>query len=348
MYLRTIYLHHFRCYREASYTFSPGINVIFGPNARGKTSLLEAIHFLMTGRSFRTSQIEDLVQIGTSGFYLEAIFVKNEIEQTLKVYCEGKHRKVLYNNTVCPSLGSLLGLLQGVVVTPDDVSLVKGAPTQRRHFLDLQIAQIDPLYMHHLLRYNRAMKQRNTLLRAKSFATLESWEHEMANSAAYIVKQRHRATCDLEANGRTLYRLLSGETEDLNLNYKTNAGAGDDLDLLRKYHFDHFLKLRRREAEIGSTLVGPHKDDLTIGIGQKEARFFASEGQQRSCVAALRFAEWMRLNQLADDTPLMLMDDVGVSLDSSRRDRLMSHVKTLGQVFLTSTQELEANMKYEI
>lgn len=345
MLLRKIYLHHFRCYSEASFEFSSGVNVICGPNAKGKTSLLEAIYLLMTGRSFRTSQNEDLIRIGASGFYLEAHFVKHEIEQILKMHWNGKERKIILNNTPCSSSG-LFGILQGVVVTPDDVSLVKGAPSQRRHFLDMQIAQIDPLYVHHLLRYNRAIRQRNALLRSKNFSTLESWEHEMANSAAYLVRQRHQAIEELQAKGVEIYRVLSGEQDELQLNYKTGAPVSESVEGLRKYYMEQFKKLRKREAELGCTLIGPQKDDVTIAIGQKEARFFASEGQQRSCVAALRLAEWMRLHSLADEMPLMLIDDVGMSLDSVRRERLMGYMETLGQVFLTSTHELSITSRH--
>lgn len=342
MYLKSIYLNNFRCHKESFFEFCPGINTIYGPNARGKTTVLEAIHLLITGRSFRTSQISDLIGIGAPGFYLEANFIKHGIEQQIKFSCNGKEKSIYHNSTPCTSIASLLGLLQGVVITPDDASLVKGSPNIRRHFLDLQIAQTDPLYVHHLGRYNRAMRQRNTLLRAKSGTTINSWEHEMANSAAYLVQQRQKAIHELQNSSRGLHKALSGETEELELIYKTGltSSAGMELPLLKQFYMDQYHKLRYREMLLGSTLTGPHKDDLTISIGQKEVRFFASEGQQRSCVAALRLAEWERLNMLANEPPLMLIDDVGVSLDSIRRDRLLNQVQYLGQVFLTATQEL--------
>jgi DNA replication and repair protein RecF len=340
MLLRTLYLKNFRCYEEASFDFCSGINTICGANAQGKTSLLEAIYFLSTGRSFRTSQASDLIRLDASSFNLQATFIKNDVEQSLKIFFDGKERKILYNSTICPSSTSLLGLLQGVVVTPDDVTLVKGSPLIRRHFLDLQMAQSDPLYVHHLTRYNRAMRQRNALLRAKNSATLESWEHEMANAAAYLTHQRTKTINSLQHNGKKMYMALSGEAEELGLGYKTSAPKEEGIDKLRQYYVELLRRLRPREIIYGCTLAGPQKDDLTISIGEKEARFFASEGQQRSCVAALRLAEWERLSALANEAPLMLIDDVGVSLDSTRRGRLLEHLQNLGQVFLTATQEL--------
>lgn len=340
MFLRRLYLHNFRCYSEAVFEFCPGINTICGANALGKTTILEAIQFLITGNSFRAAQAADMIAIGSSAFYIEADFIKHGVDQKLRISCNGKDRKIVYNNTSCNSTSSLLGLLQGVVITPDDVALVKGSPQIRRQFLDLQIAQIDPLYIHHLTRYYRAMRQRNALLKAKNMTALDSWEHEMANSAAYLTKERLRTSEDLQTSASNLHKELTGRPEDLGLIYKTSAPTGESIDGLRNYYIDLLQRLRPRELILGCTLSGPHKDDLLIAIGEKEARFFASEGQQRSCVAALHMAEWQRLNAFADETPLMLIDDVGMSLDNTRRDRLIAHACQLGQVFLTTTQEL--------
>lgn len=343
MHLRTLHLHDFRLYEDAFFEFSPKMNVIRGPNARGKTSLLEAIYFLMTGRSFRTSQVNDLIRQGASSFSLNALFVKNGIEQNLSFYYNGKIRKVTHNATTYSTSIGLLGLLQGAIVHPDDASIVKGGPGGRRHLLDLQLAQIDPLYIHHLTRYERAMRQRNHLLRAKSTAAIESWEYEMANAAAYVVRQRAGAVLDLQEEGKSLYSCICGGTEELSLTYKAH-GTGDSMPLgtdeLRQLFCSQYQRHRRREMDIGATLTGPHRDDMVIALGAKEARAFASEGQQRSCLVALRLAEWRRLKALSYETPLMLIDDLGMSLDLSRRSQLIEHFKSLEQVFVTTTEEI--------
>lgn len=350
MHLRALYLHNFRIYEEALYEFCPKINVISGANARGKTSILEAIYFLMTGRSFRTAQASDMIRHGASGFYIEASFIKHDIEQTLRVSCSGKDRRIVYNNTQYASLSNLFGLLQGAVIHPDDAAIVKGAPEIRRHLLDVQIAQVNPLYVHHITRYHRAMKQRNYLLRTKTASTIESWEQEMAISAAYIVHQRMLTIEDLQHQSQRLYSLIGGGNDSLALTYKSQGivrnGLAVDMDILklRSYYLEQYCKQRQREMELGITLTGPHKDDLFIGLNSNpnaiEARFFASEGQQRSCVAALRLAEWERLKAMSCEMPIMLIDDVGMSLDHSRRMRLFEHLPSLEQVFLTTTEEL--------
>lgn len=340
MYLRSLYLHNFRSYGEAFFEFSPGINVVFGPNASGKTTLLEAIYFLIAGRSFRMAQTSDLIRQGAARFHIEACFVKNDLEQRLKISSNGLERRILYNSTVYPNFTSLLGLLKGIVLCPDDAALIKGGPAVRRHYLDLQIAQVDPLYVHHLTRFNRAMRQRNHLLRTKNLTAIESWEYEMAHSAAYLVKQRVLAVGELRAACQRLYEILAGQQISFSVAYKTSAPSEGSLDTLQQYYTQRFHSHRSREIQLGYTLNGPHKDDLTIEIDSREARFFGSEGQQRSGVAALRLAEWERIRERGEDIPIMLIDDVGTSLDETRKAYLLKHVQNLGQVFLSSNHEL--------
>lgn len=338
MHLRSLYLHRFRNYEEAFIEFSPEFNLICGPNAQGKTNVLEAIHYLMMGQSFRTKQGQKLIKHGSSSFYLEAVFIKHGIEQTLRLSFDGKERRMIYNSTSLPTVSSLIGLVQGVVLTPDDVQLIKGAPALRRQFLDIQIAQADPWYVYHLTRYHRAMRHRNQLLKIRELATIESWEHEMSQSAAYLTKQRYHTIQALQFQCEQKHPLLTGETSTFELIYKTSSPLLE-LEEGRQFFLVQFAKNRIREMALGYTLIGPHKDDLVITIGGKEVGCFASEGQQRSCVTTLHLAEWHRLQQASELPPLFLIDDVGMGLDTNRKERLIAELSQLGQVFLTTTEE---------
>ncbi len=340
MQLLSLFLKNFRFYDQVFFEFCPAINVICGSNACGKTTLLEAIYFLIAGRSFRGAQMGELIRHGEQNFFLEARFIKNGLEQSLKIYSSDSQRKILYNSTEYPSFSSLLGLLQGIVLSPDDIGLIKKAPATRRHYLDMQLAQVDPLYVHHLMRYSKAMRHRNHLLRTKQPNATTCWELEMAQSAAYVTRQRAAAVGDLTALGEPLHASLSGETAPLALAYKTTHPESMDIDARKQLYVKQYNKDRSREMHLGMTLTGPHRDDLTIALNQRDARFFASEGQQRSCVAALRFAEWERVRRLGEEMPLMLIDDFGTNLDEGRRQRLLSQIQTMGQVFATSTHEL--------
>lgn len=340
MNLRSLFLQNFRLYEEALFRFSPSINIICGENAKGKTALLEALYVLMTGHSFRPVHSSELIRKGASSFYLEACFVRHEIEQTLKFWCNGKERKIIYNHTPCPSSTSLFGLLKGVVYSPDDADLIKGAPHIRRQFLDDQIVQSDPLYVHYLTRFHRAMRQRNCLLRSRQLAGIENWEQEMAVSAAYMTFQRYRTGAYLKKSCGEIYQKLSGEAEEMTLSYKSAAPAEEDPKLLQAFFLKQYEKLRPREIDLGYTLTGPHKDDLGINHNVGEMRLFASEGQQRTGVAAMRLAEWERLRDSGEEKPLMLIDEIGTSLDNVRNERLLKWIGDMGQVFITTTREL--------
>ncbi|MBA3722167.1 MAG: DNA replication/repair protein RecF [Parachlamydiaceae bacterium] len=339
MFLRSLYLHHFRNYEEAYFEFSPSINLICGPNAQGKTTLLEAIHYLMMGRSFRPLLGAELIKHGSHSFYLEAKFSKHGVDQSVKVGFDGKERKIIYNNTALSSIASLIGIIPGVAMAPDDINLIKGSPNIRRQFLDLQIAQIDPLYVHHLTRFTRAMRQRNQLLKAKQPLTIESWEHEMSQSAAYITLQRHLAILDLQTYCQKAYHALTNEDEILKIGYKAILPDQINLADLRNYNLSQLGKHRSREMMLGYTLTGPHKDDLSMLIDDKEIRHYGSEGQQRSYVTSIHLAEWMRLKQIGNVPPLLMIDDVGLSLDFRRRQNLLDQLTDMGQVFLTATEE---------
>jgi len=330
MSIKWLSIRQFRNYSESRFDFGPAINVIQGPNALGKTSLLEAIHLLSLGRSFRTTRMNDMIHKGTEGFFLEAHFISNEIEQRLAVSMSPRERKVVHNHTLYPSLSSLIGLLPVITMTPDD-GLIKGGPDSRRKYLDLQIAQFDPLYIHYLTRYQRAMRHRNQLLRRKSFDAIGPWEQEMARSATYVVKRRKSLIHSLQTLAQDNHERLSGGLGELILGYQSHF----DGDFLTQYQ-----KTRQKEAAVGYTTTGPHRDDLMIKIDDKEARHFASEGQKRTCVTALRLASWHLLKQQTGVDPLMLIDDFGVSLDESRRQQFLECLPEFGQVFITCVDPL--------
>ena len=337
MFLRSLHLQQFRNYGEMNLEFNPSLNLICGPNAQGKTSLLEAIHYLMIGRSFRSSRNQELIRFGSSSFYLETLFCKHGVDQKLRIQVEGGERRMIYNSTPLISASSLLGIIPGVIMTPDDVNLIKGAPLLRRQFLDLQIAQVDPLYVHYLARFIKAMGQRNMLLKQKQEGTIEIWEHEMAQSASYIVIQRRRGIAALQIHCRAFYAHLTDEKEHLNLKYCSGASNCKDEREIKSHYLQQYKKNRGKEMALGFTLTGPHKDDLWIGINDRDVRYFASEGQQRSCVAALHMGEWQRLKEVSENTPIFMIDDVGISLDDKRRERLIDKLAMLGQIFLTTT-----------
>jgi DNA replication and repair protein RecF len=323
-----LYLRQFRNYKETSLEFGPRINLIHGRNAQGKTNLLEALYLLGTGRSFRTLHLKELIQQETPFFFLEAEFVKDGICQHLRLSFDGQVKKLDYNNTSYAHFSNLLGLLPIVLLAPEDVAIITGAPADRRRFLDLHLAQSDPLYVHHLSRYHKALKQRNFLLKKKSEVSLSTWEALMVTSATYLRQKRQEALTTLAPHLKTALFELSCHQDTLETHFIPS-------------YTDNYAPYRSKDFLLGSTLVGPHRDDLDILINGKSARSFASQGQLRSAIAALRLAEWRQLHELHGTPPLFCIDDFGVHLDAQRRELLLSKLSSFGQVFLTSPMVFE-------
>lgn len=345
VYLKSLYLHNFRLYEEAYIEFSPGINWICGNNATGKTSLLEAIHLLASGDSFRTRQLSNLIRNQCPHFYLEAHFEKHGIPQRLRMVHSSKERRIFINNALCSSPTSLVGVLLSVVLAPGDLSLISGPPQERRQFLDAQVAQVDPLYVHHLSRYHRAMRQRNTLLKSKRLGSIESWEYEMAASAAYLLQKRLLLVEQLKTQSNVLYQSIADEPLEFNLAYRATGKIEGNQGQFRQQYMEQYMKNRDREIVLSGTLIGPHRDDLTITIGHQEARFYASEGQKSSCATALRLGEWHLLHASSGQMPLMLIDDIGTSLDNERCQRLFKQITQFSQVFISSTRPLPIELQ---
>jgi DNA replication and repair protein RecF len=328
VFLKNLYLRNFRNYAEAQVTFHSKCNVLYGNNAQGKTNLLEAIYLIATGRSFKTLRMEELIRHGQSFFYIEATVVRDLISQTIKISFDGESRRLQTEANTYNSFHHLLGLLPAVLYAPGDTELITGSPTLRRRFFNLHLAQSDPLYVHHLSRFWRAMKQRNCLLRMRNETDLECWEVEMAHSASYLYEAREEMIEEIEQPLARSSKELSGSQESLKLRYAPS------------YHPDQYLaqlkKNRPREIQLGMTLTGPHRDELSLSIDGKPARIFASEGQKKTSMAALRLAEWERLCSRVDGTALMGIDDFGLHLDHSRQQLLCDNLENLGQVFLTT------------
>lgn len=328
MYIQKLYLHHFRNYREESFTFSPGMNLIRGDNAQGKTNLLEALFLVGTGRSFRTPHLKELIHKEAPFFFIEAEFNKDGIEQKVRLSFDGEVKKLETGHTSYSHFNPLLGQLPIVLLAPEDVLIITGSPENRRRFLDLHIAQSDPLYVYHMTRYHKAVKHRNFLLKQKNEEGLGVWETIMVASATYIKEKRSQMIDELRDDLQKNMLLLSGEKDQIEIRYHPSFT-------------DNYLKHRPRELHIGSTLLGPHRDDVQFSINALPASGFASQGQLRLAIAALRLAQWKHLSLQHSVSPLFCIDDFGVHLDESRREALLTCATAFGQVFLTSPVFLE-------
>ncbi|KUK12581.1 MAG: DNA replication and repair protein RecF [Moorella sp. 60_41] len=328
-------LHNFRNYRERVFYFGPGLHVITGPNGAGKTNLLEAIAYLSTGRSFRFHQDRDLVTVGHAAFRLRARLKEgNQGWEMEIIYHQGRKNLTINGNR--HRVMDLLGLFPTVTFGPDDLYLVKGPPVIRRRFLDRELCQIDRSYCHHLMAYRRTLLQRNLLLKRikKGEAgadQLEPWDHQLVAFGRPLVEKRQEVLDKLRVMADEFFRELAGGSSSLGLDYRPSVGPSEDW--LKK-----LAEKRGKEIGAGASLLGPHRDDFTLAIGERSGRQYASQGEQRTLVLALKLAETAYFAEVLGFRPALLLDDVFSELDARRRRALIRVVAGEGQAFITTTQ----------
>ena len=336
--LKSLYLKNFRNYSRAEINLGPNLNVFIGLNGQGKTNCLEAIALLISGRSFRTSFLKELIQSEKQAFEVQAHFDRFGIDQRLKLYYGCKKHILEHNETSYPSFSPLIGLLQGVFFSSFQNGIIRGSASLRRRFLDLQNAQIDPLYLHHLRRYQKALKERNALLKQKKLHLLEVYEELMAQSAPYIVHARKVALQSLANFAQVHMHELSNQKEKLSMEYQLYAPKEGYLETFEDY-LRLYQKSRSRDIKWGFTTLGPHKDDALITLNGLEAKKFASEGQVQTLMSSIYLAEFDRLKQATtDEDPLFCIDDISQNLDQQRLKKLYSKLSSLGQVFVTTPE----------
>ncbi len=335
MYLEKLLLRNFRNFRAAELTLSPQVNLFLGNNGQGKTNLLEAIYLLSTGRSFRTRKLSELIFSGAKFFYIEGHFMRDGVSHFIKIYYDEHARKIQYDGTISSHFTCLLGVLPGVLISPEDHEIISGAPADRRRFFDIYLSQSDPLYIQYLSRYFGAMKQRNQLLRMKQERTLSAWEETMALAGSYLISKRKLAINTFQPLLSRWIQVLSLGQDPVVLKYAPSTAAESALELQQALH-----KLRGKELILGSTLIGPHKDEVDILLNDRKAKDFSSEGQKRSAMTAIRLAEWELLKETLDAPPILSIDDFGIQLDGTRQQALEEKIGNLGQVFLTAAKPL--------
>lgn len=355
MRLDRLEVRDFRNIARADLALAPGINLLWGANAQGKTNLLEAIAFLVMGRSFRTRRERECVRRegaddqGERTAFIRGQVVRAQGQFTLQVALQGPQRRVEIDGAPIAKLAALWGKLNAVIFTPDDLQIVKGPPALRRQFLDEGISQIRPAYLAWLQRYHAALRERSALLRQAAWnhiphAELDAWDAALAEAAAEIQGHRADVIARLERLARATHCAVSGGAETLRLVHsgflETDAPLTREECIAR--HRDLLLEARASDVERGVTSVGPHRDDLWIFLGDVDVRSAASQGQQRAVVLALRLAEVALMEEETGETPLLLLDDILSELDPERRQRLFAQIRPDVQTVVTTVEPPQA------
>ena len=348
MRIKALKLKQFRNYDALELTLDPGVNLFFGPNGSGKTNLLEAVHYCALGRSHRTAQDREVIardrEMGACGVSIQRRDGVHDV--AVKLLCAGEKRKqVFLDGKRIPRLAQMMGMLQCVIFSPEDLLLVKDGPAARRRFLDMLLSQLSTQYFLALQGYQQALRQRNALLRQFRQGPVPSvaflpWEEAMARAAAVIIPQR-RACCQrLSQEAQTRYQSISGrEQERFALTYQ---GCLDPAAEIIPAVMARLEQLRGEDIRRGGTSFGPHREDLLLTIQQKDMRLFASQGQMRTAALAMKLSELSVFRQLSGEAPVLLLDDVMSELDLNRRTRLLDEIRGV-QTLITCTDESDLN-----
>lgn len=321
--------------------FHPQLNLFLGPNAQGKTNILEALFCLSTTRSFRAAADEEMIQFGQEEGAIEGVLYREEGQETLRLELRKTKNKALFvNGKKQKKLSSLLGRLPAVVFSPDDLFLVKGGPGLRRRYLDVTILQMDQGYLAHLQQYERTLKQRNSLLRQKTPGIepqLVVWDLPLAEHGAALMLKRQEVAGRLSDFAGKALKDLTGGLEQFEVRYEPQLPLEGSEGSLRGKMLEALLKARREEMARGVTVVGPHRDDLGLWVNGQPLRKFGSQGQQRTGALALKLAQLSLLAEGCHTAPLVLFDDVMAELDEKRQAFFLNRLQQGGQAFLTGT-----------
>ena len=344
MNLQHINLRSFRNYREIALDFEPGVNLIVGDNAQGKTNLLEAISYLGSGKSFRAQKTGEMIRFGDAFAELEGSVYSQERQQSLRylLFAGSRPRQIFQNGVKKKSVSELSGVLPTVLFCPEDLLILKMGSSQRRRFGDNALCQLRPNYDAALTEYNRILEQKSRILKdchenPGVLAILPEYNQRLCQVGALLISYRARFYDALEKSAREFHSRFTGGVEEFSLEYKTVSTVKDPFAPAARLTEDllaHLESHYRAELESGQCLTGPHKDDLTIRLSGMDLKAYGSQGQTRTSAISLKLAQRELMGRELGEAPVLLLDDVLSELDSGRQDFVLNQIVS-GQVFIT-------------
>ena len=338
MYISSLTLTNFRNYRKEQIEFSPHTNVIYGDNAQGKTNILEAVYIFSQGRSHRTKTDGELIRFGEDFAKLGLEFhdAERDYKAVLQIIKNGK-KNIRINGVQITRLSMLMNYLNAVMFSPEDLTLVKGSPSARRRFTDAAISQLYPRYLTSLIDYHKALMQKNSLLKtlktsdARSDTMLSVWNDRLAAEAEKIIKYRLEFVKLINSFASRVQSEISKEKLEIEYLPGVKCGAYDKDTI-----YNYFEQNRYREIKLASAQVGVQRDDLVISVNGKDARLYGSQGQQRTAALSMKIAQADYIENIKNEYPVLLLDDIMSELDAHRRAYLAERIRGR-QVLITST-----------
>ena len=345
MYLEKISLQHYRNYESLTAEFENKVNVILGENAQGKTNVMEAMYVLAMAKSHRTSNDKDLIRWDQEYAKIEGRVLKNRGPLPLELTISKKGKKAKLNHLEQKRLSQYIGNMNVIMFAPEDLNLVKGSPSIRRRFIDMEIGQVSPVYLHDINQYQKILNQRNAFLRQAQMnkksddAMFAVLNEQFIHYAAKILVKRFEFLELLKNWAKPIHNGISRGLETLDIQYKPSIEVSESMELSKivERFQEKFDKIGSREKERGTTLVGPHRDDLQFFVNGHDVQTFGSQGQQRTTALSLKLAEIELIHSEINEYPILLLDDVLSELDDYRQSHLLNTIQGKVQTFVTTT-----------
>lgn len=345
MYLKDLELVSFRNYEEGKVSFHPSINVFLGENAQGKTNMMESIYVLAMARSHRTSNDKELIHWKHDFTKIRGTIEKKNHSFPLEIVLSTKGKKAKFNHLEQKKLSEYIGHLNVILFAPEDLSLVKGSPSVRRKFIDMEMGQMSAIYLHHLVEYQKILKQRNQYLKNAKFNQqfdqmyLDILTEQLAAEGAEVLFERFTFVKKLEKWAQSIHKEISQEKETLTIAYASSVKVEkkEDKEVIMTDLMSQFEKNRERELDQGTTVTGPHRDDIKFFVNDKNVQTYGSQGQQRTTALSVKLAEIELMREMTGEYPVLLLDDVLSELDDDRQTHLLKAIQDKVQTFLTTT-----------
>ena len=334
MKILTLQLNQFRNYRNLELEFDPGTNLFYGDNAQGKTNILESIYLCGTTRSHKGARDREMIRFESEDAHIRMEMEKADTEYRLDMHLKKNGAKgIAVNGVPVRKASELVGIGNFIFFSPEDLNLIKSGPVQRRRFLDMELCQLDPVYLHNLSAYNKCLNQRNKLIRDLYFhpeyeEMLDVWDVQMVRYGDQVIRARQRFVEELNDIYGQIHRKLSGGKEQICLIYEMNTHPENLAGSMKEN--------RERDKKLKMTHAGPHRDDLSFEISGVDVRKYGSQGQQRTAALSLKLSEIELVKRRIHDTPVLLLDDVLSELDSGRQQYLLENIHDI-QTFITGT-----------
>jgi len=363
MYIESLALKNYRNYEDLFVEFENKVNVILGENAQGKTNVMESIYVLAMAKSHRTSNDKDLIRWDQEYAKIEGRVKKQYSSLPLQLIISKKGKKAKANHIEQQRLSQYVGNMNVVMFAPEDLNLVKGSPQVRRRFIDMEIGQISPVYLHDMSQYQKILHQRNHYLKMMQLkkqtdkTMLEILTEQFIEMAVKILKKRFEFLHLIENWAKPIHQSISRGQESLQIHYKPSVEVLEEQELSKMIASfeEKFGKVREREIDRGTTLFGPHRDDLLFFVNDRDVQTFGSQGQQRTTALSVKLAEIELIFSEIGEYPILLLDDVLSELDDYRQSHLLNTIQGKVQTFVTTTsvdgihhQTLKEASMYEV